>query len=47
LAEDGNWPVRLLVSASDVVDGKETRFHFSMDITNVNDESIKIEPPLP
>jgi hypothetical protein len=47
LAEDGNWPVRMLVSASDVVDGEETRFKFSLDVTDVNDPSIKIEAPLP
>ena len=47
LAEDGNWPVRMLVSASDVVDGQETRFKFSLDVTDVNDPSIKIEPPVP
>ncbi len=45
LAEDGGWPVRLVMSASGDFDGVEGSLDLSMDVTDVNDESIEIEPP--
>jgi hypothetical protein len=46
LAEDGGWPVRITVSAQGVVDGSdELSIDLSMDVTDVNDPDIEIEPP--
>jgi len=45
LAEDGKWPVRLVMSASGVVEGNDMSFEMSMDVTDVNDKDIEIEPP--
>ena len=46
LAEEGRWPVRLVMSATGEAEGGEFNFEFSMDVTDVNDESIEIEPPV-
>jgi hypothetical protein len=45
LAEDGGWPVRMTMTARGAIDGEEISLDFSLDITDVNDPSIKIEPP--
>jgi len=46
LAEDGGWPVRVTMTARGVMDsGDEMSIDFSMDVTDVNDPDIKIEPP--
>jgi len=46
LAEDGGWPVRLTMAAQGVIDGgDEMSLDFSLDITDVNDAGIEIEPP--
>jgi hypothetical protein len=46
LAEDGGWPVRLTMMARGVMDGdEEMSLDFSMDITDVNDPGVEIEPP--
>ena len=46
LAEDGGWPVRVTMTARGVMDnGNEMSLDFSMDVTDVNDPGIKIEPP--
>jgi len=46
LAEDGGWPVRLTMVAQGVIDGgDEISLDFSLDITDVNDAGIEIEPP--
>jgi hypothetical protein len=47
LAEDGGWPVRLTMTASGTMNGsEEMSLDFSMDITDVNDPDISIEPPV-
>ena len=46
LAEDGGWPARVTMTARGVMDsGDEMSIDFSMDVTDVNDPDIKIEPP--
>jgi len=46
LAEDGGWPVRVTMAARGVMDsGNEMSLDFSMDVTDVNDPGIEIEPP--
>jgi hypothetical protein len=46
LAEDGGWPVRLTMAAQGALDeGDEINLDFSLDITDVNDPGIDIEPP--
>ena len=46
LAEDGGWPVRVTMTARGAMDGgEEMSLDFSMDITDVNDPDIKVEPP--
>jgi len=46
LAEDGGWPVRVTVTARGVADGgEELSIDLSMDVTDVNDPDIEIEPP--
>jgi hypothetical protein len=46
LAEDGGWPVRVTMTARGTMDGSdEMSLDFSMDITDVNDPDISIEPP--
>lgn len=46
LAEDGGWPVRVTMTARGAMDGgEEINLDFSLDITDVNDPDIKIEPP--
>ena len=46
LAEDGGWPVRVTMTARGAVaDGDEIDLDFSLDVTDVNDPDIKIEPP--
>lgn len=46
LAEDGGWPVRLTMAARGAIDGgDEISLDFSLDITDVNDPGIEIEPP--
>jgi hypothetical protein len=47
LAEDGGWPVRLTMTASGTMNGSDQMsLDFSMDITDVNDPDISIEPPV-
>ena len=46
LAEDGGWPVRLTMVAKGAIEGAdEISLDFSLDITDVNDPGIEIEPP--
>jgi hypothetical protein len=46
LAKDGGWPVRLTMAAQGAIDGgDEINLDFSLDITDVNDPGIAIEPP--
>jgi hypothetical protein len=46
LAEDGGWPVRITMTARGAMDGgDEMSLDFSVDVTDVNDPGIKIEPP--
>jgi hypothetical protein len=46
LAEDGGWPVRITMTAQGATDsGDEMSMDFSVDVTDVNDAGIKIEPP--
>ena len=46
LAEDGGWPVRITMTARGSTDGgDEMSMDFSVDVTDVNDAGIKIEPP--
>jgi len=46
LAEDGGWPVRLTMAARGSMDGgDEMSLDFSLDVTDVNDTGIDIEPP--
>ncbi len=46
LAEDGGWPVRVTMTARGATDaGGEMNLDFSMDITDVNDPGVKVEPP--
>jgi hypothetical protein len=46
LAKDGGWPVRLTMAAQGAIDGgDEISLDFSLDITDVNDPGISIEPP--
>ena len=48
VAEDGQWPVRVVVKASiQQTGGTKGEVEFTMNITNINDASIKIDPPLP
>lgn len=48
LAEEGSWPVRLVLSApADDEDDRLIDFEYSMDIFDVNDPGISIEPPTP
>ena len=47
LAEDGRWPVRLLISSPADEDGRPINFEYSMDITDANDSGIEVEPPVP
>ena len=46
LAEDGRWPVRMIMSATGTADGVPVKFDFSLDVTDVNDKSIEIESPI-
>jgi len=47
LAEKDNWPVRIDTSSSGVyADGRELRVHLLIEISDVNDEDIRVEPPL-
>lgn len=46
LAEDGGWPVRVTMTARGAIDeGDEISLDFSLDVTDVNDLDIEIEPP--
>jgi len=46
LAEDGGWPVRVTMTARGAIDeGDEISLDFSLDVTDVNDPDIEIEPP--
>jgi hypothetical protein len=46
LAEDGGWPVRVTMTARGATDaGGEMNLDFSLDVTNVNDSGVKVEPP--
>ena len=46
LAEDGDWPVRMSLAASDEDDeGQPLSFDILIDFKDFNDSSIKIEPP--
>jgi hypothetical protein len=47
LAEDGGWPVRLVISAPADDDGRAIRFEYSMDIIDANNSDIEVEPPVP
>jgi hypothetical protein len=47
LAEDGGWPVRLTMTAHGATNaGGEMNLDFSLDVTNVNDPGVKVEPPV-
>lgn len=46
LAKDGGWPVRVVMTASGDAEGSEVAVELSMDITDVNDDDIEIEPPV-
>ena len=46
LAEDGDWPVRMIFAASgEDDDGQSLSFEISIEFKDFNDSSIKIEPP--
>jgi hypothetical protein len=46
LAEDGDWPVRMIFAASgEDDDGQSLSFDISIEFKDFNDSSIKIEPP--
>ena len=46
LAENGGWPARVTISVEGTTgDGMKINLDFSLDITNVNDPAIVIEPP--
>jgi hypothetical protein len=46
LAEDGGWPVRITMTARGAIDeNEEMNLDFSLDVTDVNDPDIKVEPP--
>jgi len=46
LAEDGGWPVRMTMTAKGAADtGGDINLDFSLDITDVNDQDTKVEPP--
>jgi len=46
LAQDGNWPVKMKVKASGKDEQKrDFSVEISMEVKNLNDSSIKIEPP--
>jgi hypothetical protein len=47
LAEDGAWPVRLVILASGPFNNEMVTVEYTLDITDVNDPTITIEPPLP
>jgi hypothetical protein len=46
LAKDGGWPVKMILSAQGESDGSQVSVEMSMDITDVNDPSIEVEPPI-
>jgi ABC-type glycerol-3-phosphate transport system substrate-binding protein len=47
LAEDGGWPVRMDIQGSGLyADGRELLIHVHVDVQDVNDKDIKIEPPV-
>lgn len=46
LAKDGGWPVRIVMTARGTSDGSDVAVELSMDITDVNDADIEIEPPI-
>lgn len=45
LAEEGSWPVRALLDMSGTQDGEQFAFKIESNVTDVNDSSIKINPP--
>jgi hypothetical protein len=46
LAEDGGWPARMEIRSSGLLaDGRELRVELTADLTDVNSEDIKVEPP--
>jgi hypothetical protein len=46
LAKDGGWPVKMVMTARGPVDGGDFDVEMTMDITDVNDPDIEIEPPI-
>lgn len=46
LAKDGGWPVRVVMTARGAAEGAAVAVELSMDITDVNDPDIEIEPPI-
>lgn len=47
LAKDGNWPVRMEVEASgEDEEGNEVSLSIFMEVKDLNDSDIKIEPPI-
>lgn len=45
LAEDGNWPVRLVHSTAYEVEGEHLSTHTFWEVSDLNDPAIVIEPP--
>jgi hypothetical protein len=46
LAEDGGWPARMEIRSSGFFsDGRELRVELTVDLTDVNSDEIKVEPP--
>ena len=45
LAEDGGWPVRITMTARGAIEGEDINLDFSLDVTDVDDPDIEIEPP--
>jgi hypothetical protein len=45
LAKDGGWPVKMVLTARGESDGSEMNVEMSVDITDIDDPSIEIEPP--
>jgi hypothetical protein len=47
VAEKGDWPVRMDVQSSGLYgDGRELSGHVRIELRDINDEDIKVEPPI-
>ncbi len=46
IAVASGFPVRLIIDGTSVEEGAESEFHLELNITDINSDDIKIEPPI-